>query len=484
MISIMMYSKEGEGYEIAHRLAMEGNNVKIKFESDKCKWLGQGIRNPQRVTDSQNPDADLCLFSTVGLGRIAESLAKRGKVVLGGHRFADMIELDRGYGAKIAELMDVEQPESTECKNAKGVRQTLESVDYPCALKPFGNKSVTLTLLSKTPDNEYLKSVVEAMPEVFSQGCLVQKVVDGIEISTEGWFNGEDWVLPFNHTIEYKRLGEGDKGAQTGCMGNVIWTTDEDEMIKRMHLKLTGLLRKVGYVGPFDVNTIVTKDKIYFLEFTPRFGYDAIQTYTELLNIPLSEMLYRVATGTISRVPVKKDCIAFGVRLSVSPYPHGEDASFLKGVKPIRWIKEAAPHLWLSDVMWTDSGPCLAGVDGQIGCVTAWGVSLDEARRRVYRTVDNIVLTSDVQYRKDVGESAAHNVRQQWQQLYEWGYINAVKEREFKKGDTREHSGNNAQLGEKGNNRSLKPEVTEASPETSNSNSLTNSKEKEEIINA
>ncbi len=89
---------------------------------------------------------------------------------------------------------------------------------------------------------------------------------------------------------------EGDKGPNTGCMGNVVFTTEGNRLTEQALMPLSPLLKKVGYVGPIDVNCILTATDAYFLEFTTRFGYDAIQTFSELLKIPLFDFLFTAAT--------------------------------------------------------------------------------------------------------------------------------------------------------------------------------------------
>jgi phosphoribosylamine--glycine ligase len=242
--------------------------------------------------------------------------------------------------------------------------------------------------------------------------------VKGIEISTEGWFNGKDWIRPFNHTFEKKRLMASDRGPNTGCMGNVVWPTNGDKLTAQVVEPLAPLLEKVGYVGPIDVNCIVDDTDAYFLEFTPRFGYEAIQAWGELLQEKLFDFLYGVASGQPIEVPYHDES-SIAIRLSVSPYPNKEDIEKWKGVQVLDIPKEARKHIWLADVMKPDGIEVLAGVDGVVGCVTARGQSVRECQRRAYRTVKNICIHQDVQYRTDIGDGA----EQDKEKLKEWGWL-------------------------------------------------------------
>jgi len=66
-----------------------------------------------------------------------------------------------------------------------------------------------------------------------------------------------------------------------------------------------------------------------------------------------------------------------------------------------------------------DGIPVMAGVDGVVGCVTARGSSVRECQRRAYRTIRNITITDDVQYRKDIGD----DVEEQKKILKGWGWL-------------------------------------------------------------
>ncbi|MCL6441754.1 MAG: hypothetical protein K6T27_09720, partial [Thermoleophilum sp.] len=249
--------------------------------------------------------------------------------------------------------------------------------------------------------------------------CIVQERIDGIEISTEGWFNG-GWIRPFNHTMEKKRLMEGDKGPNTGCTGNIVWATNGDKLTATALEPLEPLLERVGYVGPLDVNCMVTRSDAYFLEYTARFGYDALQTWSELIKMPLFDYLYKVATRQADEVPVFQDNYGIAVRLTVPPYPSEKEVERWAGAQVLDVPKEAMRHVWLTDVARKGDAYVLAGVHGVIGCVTARGSSVRECRRRAYRTINNIVIHGDVQYRSDIGADVEENIAK----LKEWGWLN------------------------------------------------------------
>jgi len=404
LASILIISKYGDGVPLALRLAQEKHIVKIHFKEPKAKLSLKGYTNPAAVpTPRMLEQYDLILYDIAGMGKQADEMREQGRLVMGGGNFNDKLELERDYGERVATLTKVKLPKGVTVKTKEECLSYLEEAKTPQVIKPLGNQLPGLTLVSKDDENRTLISLVKNVGQTVTP-CIIQERIDGVEISTEGWFNGEDFSPSFNHTIEYKRFMEGDKGSQTGCMGNIVWATDpdKDEIVKRVLLPLQPLLQKVGYLGPVDVNCIVTEKDVFFLEYTPRFGYDAIQALSELIKGSLFDFLWKVASRD-NDIKFFND-YAIAVRMSMPPYPIEDGfVKQLSGVQVLDIPEGARTHLMLADVMMENSHEVMAGVDGVIGCVTARGSSVQEARRRAYRTIDNIVIHGDVQYRKDIG---------------------------------------------------------------------------------
>lgn len=418
MPKVLILSKQGDGVPLAIRLAEEGHGVDIYIQDSKAKGSLKGYERPRvidRPTRVKDKAYDLVLADMVGLGMLCEEFSKAGHLVLGGGLLNDKLELDRDYGTKVIEkLTKVKEADSVKCTTVEQINTLLAQSVHPKVIKPLGNKTVDLTLVSGDDENRSLKTIVGQWGDKLIP-CIVQEMIKGVEISTEGWFNGKEFIKPFNHTFERKRLMEGDKGPQTGCMGNIVIPSQGDRLTEMALKPLEPLLEKAGYVGPIDVNCILSGNDAYFLEFTTRFGYDAIQAWTELLKMPLFDFLFHVASGggdLVKNAEYRND-YAIAVRLSVAPYPSHKGAEQWKGIQVLNLEDpQARRHVWLSDVMRNGKTQLMAGVDGVIGCVTARGISIGECRNRVYRTINNIVIHKDVQYRRDIGEGVEMQIGQ------------------------------------------------------------------------
>jgi phosphoribosylamine--glycine ligase len=207
-------------------------------------------------------------------------------------------------------------------------------------------------------------------------------------------------------------------------MGSAVWLgSDTSRLYKEGVGRMVSALEKINYRGPIDLNTIVTHDKLYGLEFTPRFGYDALFVLLEMYKGRISDLFYGVATGALNKMEFRSEW-GLGIDLCVPPYPLHFEPDLYKDVLIQGIADENKRHLWLYDVQRVEDRYLCAGCGGDIGAVTARGDKvgsfspLRDAHRRVMRTISNLVIP-DVMYRRDIGERVASEHKQ----LLEWGWL-------------------------------------------------------------
>jgi len=330
-------------------------------------------------------------------------------------QIADLIELDRGKSMELLTKAGVQTPPEKVYSNPKDALELLSSFpEDGLVIKPYGNQSVAKTTLCYEPE------VFEWAIKSFGakDSIIVQWIQKGVEVSTEGWFNGRDWVPPFNHTFEEKRLFNGNKGPNTGCMGNVVWApTAENRLIEEGIAKLGPFLRKVGYRGPIDLNTIVNERGVWALELTPRFGYDAIEALMEGLKQDVTDLLFETATGIAAEMKVTTDYMA-AVRVSVKPWPHDKPKPSDKGQPILGVTPENLKHVYFSDAYLEGDRFYYAAGDGAVYKATAHGRTVKEATQRAYRTISNVKIL-DAQYRTDIGDRVQGDIAK----LMTWGYV-------------------------------------------------------------
>lgn len=425
-MDILHISLTNDGFSLAKHLADEGNRVWYFCQSHAYDNVGKGLDNPIRVWDYHPyiSRAAFIIFDMVGMGAGADRIRKTGRPVIGASEIADKIELHREIGQALMEdagnantYVDI-SPNKTFSNIRDGVA-FLRGQKKPYVFKAMNNKDDIWTFVAEG-SNEGLIEYMESLKQK-SFPFLLQERVDGIEISTEGIFNGRSFIWPFNHTMEKKRLMNGNRGQNTGCAGSLVWTCEEDEIVKNALLPIEGLLAKHNYHGMVDVNCICTEDKLYFLEFTARFGYAAIENLWHLIDGDKTEFFFKIADGFL-RYQDFLDDFSMAVCLSFPPYPDYNDkkrVQALDGMKVID-IRGHDDNVWLHDVRWNEKKePVLAGAVGLVGCVVETGATIEDADKKVYRTIDDICLMKEVQYRTDISEGVGKNIKK----LKDWGWL-------------------------------------------------------------
>jgi len=228
-------------------------------------------------------------------GPVADEMKAMGKKVIGASTWTEKIEMDRKLGADIAKKIGLKDPETVEFSSLKeGVKfLKMEGRKDLWVFKPENNLDLDMTYVEKFHGeladkiaNEYRQRLGTDKVEF-----ILQKRVEGVEISSELWWNGKD-AVHFNHTLEDKRLMNFNLGPAIGSQSNTVWIKkDENGLLVKELKRLIPYLKRANYVGPVDINAIISKKdhKPYFLEFSPRFGYDAIYCLLTLVKSSLTD---------------------------------------------------------------------------------------------------------------------------------------------------------------------------------------------------
>jgi len=399
----LFISQAGDSIGIALRVKEEGNEVRMWCVDAKCRTVGDGLVDKFTGGDFQPSKDDIIVFDETDYGDLADMFRRDGYKIVGGSVLADKLEADREFSFEVMTDCGIRVPEYTSFNSWEDGKAFASDLKEKAVFKPSGDMELKCSSSVLEPDE--LRDTLERLSGEFPKDAEfeIQEFVEGVDLSTEGWFNGHDFVEPFNHTLETKKFMDGDQGPSEGCTGNIVWaTTKEDPIIQACLLPLTPFLREHNYIGPLDINVIIAEDGPYALEFTPRFGYDATPTlFYELLDGEVGEFLSGVARGEISEFPLKKGYAA-GLRLSIPPWPnlkyeaqHGVAVGGLRG--------SDYEHFCPMNVMMQDEKLVTSGQYGVVGILTGYGATIEESFKTPYRIANKIELPSK-QYRSDMVE--------------------------------------------------------------------------------
>lgn len=423
-MKFFIVSPQGDGVGLALQLQAEGHAVVMHFYDPNDAKQGQGMIWTSNDFNADAHAADVVLFDNNGKGPAADHLRSQGLKVWNGGVIADRLESDRPFGMAVMRKAGIPIPETWDFHNYKEaveiVNGNFKAADRPVVkLNNGAAPSTSYVGRDKADLLSELESWEENGQADLSQGGIIQRFVEGIEFSVEGWFDGEKFRYPYNWTMEEKRLLNDNLGPNVGCSWNATANIKarHPKIARRLLEPLVPLLRKSGYTGQIDANSIVSEEdgEPYCLEWTPRPGYDAtstiVQTYPGY-GEAIARCLGLSEGETLTEGAASPWDMAVATRLWIPPYPFeapnkpmGRDVyACIEGV-PINGhldIKDFVPY----DVSRSEDGDVdtvCAGTCGVLGIAMAHARQLDDAVRHSYSIAEKVEVPN-MGYRTDGGE--------------------------------------------------------------------------------
>lgn len=170
--------------------------------------------------------------------------------------------------------------------------------------------------------------LVERALGAAGQRVVVEACLSGPEVSVFALSDGET-VVPLGVACDYKRLGDGDTGPNTGGMGaysptRLVPPALMDEIEASVLRPAVRALAAAGrpYRGVLYAGLMLTDDGVQVLEFNARFGDPEAQVILPRLESDLGELALAAAEGRLPATPVRwRDQAAVGVVLASGGYP-------------------------------------------------------------------------------------------------------------------------------------------------------------------
>ncbi len=412
----------GESASLAMQLIDEGHQVRFFIKNKKMQDVARGLVPRVRNWKKHIDWADVIVFDDVDFGREIENLRNRGYLVVGGNRFGDRLENDRLFGQKIMQEAGILTPKSWRFRNFRRAIDFVKRKKGRYVLKFCGQLERYLVYISKFEDGSDTIKILEyywaKWPPQRKIDFILQEFIDGIEMAVGAFFNGKHFVYPINISFEHKHFMPGGIGPLTGEMGtSMFYSQDGGKLFRETLLKMEPYLARTNYRGFIDINNIVTSEGAYAIEFTSRFGYPQLDIQQELHRTAWGELLYKLAEGTLKEFKVY-DKFAVGVVIGGPGMPFEISYNKYGRGLPIYGItKENRKHIKLSQVYFRDGKYFTAG-SGYVLTVNGSGKTMEEAKRRAYKIVSQIVIPNMV-YRIDIGDHWTKEAPK----LKQWGYI-------------------------------------------------------------
>ena len=282
----------------------------------------------------------------------------------------------------------------------------LESLNPPYVLKADGlaaGKGV-LILKDLQEAKEELKSMIsDGKFGAASAKVVIEEFLDGIELSVFVLTDGKNYkVLPT--AKDYKRIGEGDTGLNTGGMGAISPVPfANEEFMAKIHDRIIeptvrGLEKdNLPYKGFIFIGLIKVGNDPKVIEYNVRMGDPETEVVLPRLKTDFVEIFKSVANGTLDQVPFEIDSRAATTVMNVAG---GYPEAYNKGDEIIGI--DAVTDQIVFQAGTTLKGGKIVTNGGRVLAVTAFGTDFREALQSSYEGVSKIQF-KDRYYRTDLG---------------------------------------------------------------------------------
>jgi phosphoribosylamine--glycine ligase len=346
--------------------------------------------------------ADLVVVGPEGplVAGAADAVRAKGIACFGPSRAAARLEGSKTFAKEVMAAAGVPTARSVTATDPATAAAALDRFGTPYVVKNDGlaaGKGVVVT-----DDRAAALAHAAACGRV-----VIEEYLDGPEVSLFVVTDGAA-AVPLLPAQDFKRIGDGDAGPNTGGMGAYApleWAPAGlvDEVMAAVVEPTLAQMRERGtpFAGLLYVGLALTKAGPRVIEFNARFGDPETQVVLALLETPLAGLLHAAATGTLAAHPPLRwrPGAATTVVLASAGYPAAaRTGDVITGAD--------RPGVIHAGTARRDPDGALVSAGGRVLCGTATGPDLPSARAAAYALVEGVGMAGG-QFRRDIALAAA-----------------------------------------------------------------------------
>ena len=345
---------------------------------------------------------------------IQDYLASRGVLVVGPSQAGAMLEGSKAWAKEFMirhGIPTATYREFTAATMEEGLNY-VASHPLPIVLKADGlaaGKGVVICEERAAAQAE-LREMLGGKFGQASTKVVVESFLKGIEFSVFAITDGKNYkILP--EAKDYKRVGEGDVGLNTGGMGAVspvpfvgeeMWAKVENRIIAPT---VAGLQKEqIDYKGFLFFGLIAVNGEPYVIEYNCRMGDPETEVVLMRLKNDLVELCVACASGRLGRKVIKMDKRAAATVMLVSG---GYPGVYEKG-KEIKGLEQVKGSIVLHAGTREESGRVVSS-GGRVLAVTSFGTNLPAALKKSYKNIRKIDFEG-MYYRRDIGKDVIQDL--------------------------------------------------------------------------
>ena len=342
-----------------------------------------------------------------GISDFIHSNKKLEKInVIGPEKFGAMLEGSKSFAKEFMERHNIPTApyKKFRLKNLNDGLDYLESISPPYVLKANGlaaGKGVLIINELEKAKNSLVEMLKNKKFGSASKEVVIEGFLDGIELSCFVLTDGDSFItLPY--AKDYKRIGEGDSGLNTGGMGAIspVPFNDKDfkNKIENKIIKPTikGLKKdNIDYLGFIFIGLINVKGEPFVIEYNVRMGDPETQVVLPRIKNDFLEILLATANNKLSEIKLD---VSPNFAVTIVSVSGGYPESYEKGLDILGDINQElvfqAGTLKKNNKIVTNGGRVFSS--------TAVGSSIKIALSKAYKNLKKIKFKG-MYFRKDIG---------------------------------------------------------------------------------
>ncbi|SKB50820.1 phosphoribosylamine--glycine ligase [Salegentibacter holothuriorum] len=282
----------------------------------------------------------------------------------------------------------------------------LETLKPPYVLKAdglAGGKGVLILNDLEEAKQELENMLAEKKFGAASAKVVIEEFLDGIELSVFVLTDGKNYkIMPT--AKDYKRIGEGDTGLNTGGMGAISPVPFvDDELMQKIEERIVkptvnGLQKEnIDYKGFIFIGLIKVDNEPYVIEYNVRMGDPETEVVLPRITSDLVEVFDKLSEGKLNEATLEVDeRTATTVMLVSGGYPEAYEKS-----KEITGFDKVEDSIVFHAGTKNEAGKIVTS-GGRVIAVTSFGKDYKEALKKSYQNVEKLHFDK-MYYRKDLG---------------------------------------------------------------------------------
>ncbi|MGL4283344.1 phosphoribosylamine--glycine ligase [Eubacterium aggregans] len=326
---------------------------------------------------------------------MSDAMAKAGIKVFGPNAKCAQFEGSKAFTKELLFRHNIPTALYKEYTAYDDIIKDLGIYGYPMVIKADGLAAGKGVVIPETEEDARAAMKMMMEDKAFGEAgdkVVIEEFLTGTEASILCFVDGKT-IVPMESARDYKRAYDGDKGTNTGGMGNyspnaLFADADLNARIEKKILTpiIDGFIADgMDFVGILFIGLMIKDGVPKVLEFNVRFGDPEAQVVIPRMDSDIIDIMEACIDGRLADCDIQwKDDSAVTVVVASGGYPDAyEKGKVITGIDTVEGCTVFHAGTKLSDGKLLTNG-------GRVLCVTALGATVEEARQKVYAQVDKI----------------------------------------------------------------------------------------------